>query len=343
MHTVKLDNDLKVLSGLSSENVGGQPTTDSRDFLVLRDVCHALYERYQSREIYIWTDTATYPPSHTPTILIPVRGSAEAAGYSAILSKASLYADLIVIVLPQKLYADETSFSSQGIVRNFNQADLRHIIELNHQYSDLVAAGRCVFLPSLLECRYDTPDDIRFTYTPPLWPRAEDVPYIPLNCRSPLTDPQEIFLFKHILLPYFPGADIARVAKLRDEETDSFIRFSHWLKRRIGEIANSTSLERIDSMMEEIEHETAGLRIEARKLRKSRLLQGAEVASFTVSLGALISGSGTVKGVAGIVGSVTAQDFLKEWTSRKKAVLDLEKSDFYIPYLLERERAQSPR
>jgi hypothetical protein len=152
-----------------------------------------------------------------------------------------------------------------------------------------------------------------------------------------------MFLFKHVLLPYFPGADIVRVAKLRDEETDSFIRFSYYLKRRISEIANATSLERIDSMMEEIEHETAGLRIEARKLRNSRLLQGAEVASFTVSLGALISGSGTVMGVAGIIGSVTALDFLREWTSRKKAVLDLKKSDFYIPYLLEQERAQSFR
>jgi hypothetical protein len=178
---------------------------------------------------------------------------------------------------------------------------------------------------------------------PPLVYREQDSPYLPINpARGIFRDPKDFFLYKHVLLPYFPDVDLMTLARLHDDETEPFVRFTHFLKRRVGALSEASSTSGVQSIVDEIEYEVAALTIEAKKLSANRILDGVHMSSFAISLGAMLSpvSPGVAGAIAGVVGSVTVLDLAKEWRARKEKELDLKKSDFYVPYLLMRRGGQ---
>jgi hypothetical protein len=87
----------------------------------------------------------------------------------------------------------------------------------------------------------------------------------------------------------------------------------------------------------------ADLKIEAEKVRKSRLLGGIEVGTFVVSLGAyLFSGDPLVSQIAGIVGGVDLLELIRHTIAHRKEKLEMRKSDVYLLYLLQ-QREENPR
>ena len=145
-----------------------------------------------------------------------------------------------------------------------------------------------------------------------------------------------MLIYEKIVLPYFPNARLSDVADIAEKETDSFVIFNTNLRKRLREIGNATSADDVKEIGEELQSGAAALAIEARKMAQGKLLRGVEVGLFSVSLGAIIASRGAVfpSGLAGVTGSVTLLDLLKEVTARRQSKLTLAQSEFFVPYLL---------
>ncbi len=90
--------------------------------------------------------------------------------------------------------------------------------------------------------------------------------------------------------------------------------------------------------MEEITHETQEVIIESKKLLKLKVMQGASLSFCIFSLLAL--GLPTLplsKEFACFIGLNSLFHLIKEYVSYQSQVLEMKKSDFYIPFLFQTE------
>jgi hypothetical protein len=324
-------------------------------FYAIQQNCELLYACANSAEWYFTQDHEKLDykfPKVTAATIVPATSFEDAQKYANLLRKTILYSDFVVIVLRQRLDGRALQHLEKlAVLHDLNlpggeedptRRDPDHwmkaldaVLTPNRHYQDLVAAGRCVFLPSRLDV-YQPPAGSN-RYLPPVV-CGKQQPYIPLNRRSILSDAFELFIYKNLILPYFPEVDLLALSKIQNEETDSFVRFTYYLKRRLSQLADLQNEDQVEDVIEEIDYEVAALRLEAQKLSKSRLLRGAEIASFSISLGAFASSFNPILGgISGLLGSVTVLGLLRERAARRKDVIELKKSDFYIPYLLSSE------
>ena len=201
---------------------------------------------------------------------------------------------------------------------------------------ELLERGRCAFLPS--RSRYYTDSISSGGNDSHSAPFAQDVANIRLTPENPVARSpfHDVLIYEKIVLPYFPNARLSDVADIAEKETDSFVIFNTNLRKRLREIGNATSADDVKEIGEELQSGAAALAIEARKMAQGKLLRGVEVGLFSVSLGAIIASRGAVfpSGLAGVTGSVTLLDLLKEVTARRQSKLTLAQSEFFVPYLL---------
>lgn len=338
-----LDKDFSVLAG----DTNGSGAPEEAYVRAILNLCERLYgstqrdASWESSRAFLNGEPDRILGATLPTItsatLISTVDSREPDVYPEVLAKASLYSDMMVLVVPETLHTMTTSYSAAGWLRDYDTAAVRRLMSLNRQYSDMVRNGRCLFMPERMTYLFSSmSEEVLSDYAPPFALNSHEDPFVPLDRRSPLLDSREMFLYKHILLPYFPGLDLLSVSKLRTDETDSFIRFSTFLWRRVRALADAQSVGGITEIIEEIEYEVSALRLEAKKLEKTRSLRDVKMALFSVSLGAMVLGSAhpAVQAASGFIGSVAAIDLLKELSGYRREQIDLRKSDFYIPYLL---------
>jgi hypothetical protein len=171
---------------------------------------------------------------------------------------------------------------------------------------------------------------------------ASVVNHLPLSAQPVLPGTRDFFIYKHILLPYFPDADLVDIARISQEETDSFARFNHFLRKRLTEVAGCESGERVEDVMSEIEDEVAKLKIEARRIAVGAMKSRASLGLFGVSLSALALGGGPVlASISGVLGSVSLFEILKDFVGSRQERITLTASPFYVPYLLSGDRSEA--
>jgi hypothetical protein len=343
------DSGLWCLKGvLSGPGCGkhGAPTSRLSQVLqadgldLLRQLCHSLYgqetEHYESAGYRGNRKIISTPGTSEAFTLIPLPPENQLRFVTQMLHRVTLYSTLTVMTVDLEISDGYISYSGGN---RKSWSNFWPILKYNAEYRNLVDQGRCIFLPyrsSYLE--ESTSSTAVDTSAAPMNQRADSIKFTPVNPTtlrpgaSPLDD---LLVYEHVILPYFPAADLADVADIAEKETDSFIIFNQFLAEKLGQIAQSSSVMKISDLLGEIHAGAAELRIEAKKVERSKILRGAEAGVFVVSLSALLAvGGHAAETVAGIAGTVSLIELIREWVAGQNEKLDLKKSAFYIPYLL---------
>lgn len=315
-------------------------------------ICASLYDFEEQSHFHYFSGGIADPEpvkrrsklaSDTKVTLVPADINSSEYTHAELLKRASLYSDLVAIMLPFTADNERYPEKDREPVRFTANDRLQDLSTLNASFSALVRDGRCVFLPERLVVDEDKDafGDQGMTvfeksYDPPLLDGFER--WLPLNATERFGDPSDYFVFKHIVIPYFPGLDLTTIGRISTQETDSFTRFNRYLCAKLAELGDAGSASTIDGLFGEIDNEVARVSLEAKKLMKSRFMRGAEIASFSIALaGSMVTDVPMIQGVAAAVGSVTLLEILKERRQARDTRLDLAKEPFYFPYLLKRE------
>lgn len=310
---------------------------------IISNLCKTLYGGY-AKDTFAddWPPiqrTRPIPSSVASPMIIPVPSNAELRFMTDILKRTTLYSTLTVLVHPGSVRYRLRATPDGYYFWRGQQSSLFDTLQWNSRYPDLVKSGRGVFLPQeyILEV-YDWRDGTENIYDAPLIQTPDCIRYTPANVsigqrtRNAYSD---MMLYKTVVLPYFPHATLDTVTNIAVNETDSFVRFTHYLSKRLTSMADASDPETIADIMDEIDYSVAGLRIEAEKLTHSRALQQVQVGFFALGLAiALTVPNAPIKTIAGVAGSVNLLGIIKEYIDSRRAKLALKQSDFYIPYLL---------
>ena len=256
----------------------------------------------------------------------------------------TLYNQTTVFVLPYNLSSLDISYSGRAGERS-SWSEVEVLLACNKYYQSFVAEGKCIFLPnSNSHTVTSTWDHGIDSYNAPLVQSPEELIYTPvnkilsssadLNC-----DSYQGFIFYHnILLPYFRGVRFEDIIRIAKNESDSFVKFNYYLSKKLRGLSDSSEILNIKEITNEIDYEISNLNIEFKKLKKLKILQKAQVAFFSISLGALaFTDIEIVKQIAGISGSINLFNLLKDYIGYKREAVSLQKSDFYLPFLINQE------
>lgn len=305
-------------------------------------LCSDLYDyhkRYGEGEI-IFPKTVEHEHKTTEmsdSVLLPVDLSDEMY-MSTMVNWAALYSQLTVFVLPLSISSLDISYSGAfGARTSFNV--IEKLLYLNKKFEPLVASKRGVFLPSSTTYEYTSLSSYSSTtYKVPLEQSSTYIKFTPLNLSKTLQkedDSRNIQIYKNIYLPYFSNLRLAEVIRLAENETDAFVKFNHFLKKKLSTNASSSSLKDIQECVDEIEYEMAKLNVEIERISKLRSLQKAQILTLVLSLGALMFSDVTlVKSLAGIIGSVNLMHLIEKYVASKIEQISLKKSDVYLLYLI---------
>jgi hypothetical protein len=273
-----------------------------------------------------------YVTTASDAALVPVRDAADEAFYAGLVGRLVMYAQPLALVLPEQINWVATSYSGMGY--SSDPAQAMRIARLVHQYRDVVREGRLAVLPTSFDRIFESVSDSDHWFArAPLLQRADAAQPLPLVSADWSAD-QSLFVYEQVVLPFFPGASVATLAAIAREETEAFTLFAGFLRRRMRELAESPEAG-LAELRAELDEEVARLRIEARKLAQLRVLRGAEIGLFTVSLAAAIATDlGALQTTAGVLGSVTLLELLKQHATVRREALDLRASEFYVPMIL---------
>ena len=303
---------------------------------VLRAIEYAGYSFYgvhQDQDDGFWhRDTWAPSPGSTSAVLVPVERNISLPTINSLLNQSVLYSRRSVIVLPVDL---KISHKGRTFRFNVDPSIASLLIRLNHNYRELIDAGLGIFLPrSISSSAQDEISAIYLNATAPLR-QNDSLSYLPMNrATNPDILDRQLTVFKTFLLPCFPDCDFDTMAKIAKNETDAFARFTFWITKKVSELQHVTSEDGFNQILLEIDAGVAELQIAAQRLHKMRLLDGARIATFAVSIGGVIQGvNSTMAHVATIAGTATLMDLIRQFSDRHTAKIDLEKSSFYIPYL----------
>jgi hypothetical protein len=321
-----------------------QNTAYHRAFELIETLCERFYPGTESTS-YVedkWEpQEGTIPDADMSGWLVPVPSDDKLQAISRLLSISTMYTDLTVAVVNTTLSDGYISYSASGWRRR-DWTSFENLRKYLVPYVQLVEQGRCVFLPyEFKDDQASMSQEVSRRRRAPLEQSPSGAPFTPANAvraqigRSPFTD---ILVYEQLVLPCFPGASLLDIANIATRETDSFILFNHQLRERLSELSQATSMDAIDEITWDLRAGAASLAIEARRIAAGKLLHGAQLATLTISLSALATAYGLnlvlPAQIAGITGSVTLLELLRERMERQKERYDLRKSEFFVPFLL---------
>ncbi len=345
------------------------PAGQDNDFLIssksaINDVCSKFYDSYhyeypywgedisdsflKQRPIFIhnkkkyqYTKTPdgkkayVYLPNSekvlTNDVLVVPWPDINSADFIDILYKTIHYYDFIVFTVPCVVDSYFRSYSALGTIYYYDTT--KKIIELNCNIYNFLS--QCIFLP------YKVSNATEFASLI-IEERAYEIDlhqdyvnnYFPLN--NGQTNIEDTIIYERIVIPYFKGISFHDLIKIKQNETESFKIFQHFLRRKLNELKSANTPDRIRYLSEEIDYEVQKLTLECKKLSKSlRVMSGAHLSFFCTSLlAAATQNFSTIAQTAAITGGAySLYQSIKEYVSYREKIVDLKKSDFYIPYL----------
>lgn len=313
-------------------------------------IAKAYYHAEHKDELYPQNNWAASAKLSAP--MIRLKNNPDSFQYDHALRYALLYEDQSILVCPgSALWYDDFlgHFGVQSPGSHYDRLGLfGSLIEMEDYYAslepfrDLFASKRFLVMPSVVaSCTLNQMEEHETTvYRVP--PTAQGAALNFGINEGALEDSRNSFLFEKFYLPYFPSLSMQNLASLAKDEGEAFRIFTQFFRNKILELTDLSSTEDIAHLLEGIEHEARKLQASARKMSRLSIISG-EVGLFGVSLAAAVAGDASIfSTIAGVTGSVTLFDFLKEYRSYRNEKIDLRSNDFYIPYLLQRERSVLP-
>jgi hypothetical protein len=252
----------------------------------------------------------------------------------------ALYSEMSIFVMPFAMECVDITYSSHyGAELEKSWKDLKTLVRYSRQYRQLLDSGMGVFLPAENTYTLTSYSDHRTdTYKAPLTQVPDQYIYTPINSRSNIfmgTSFQDFMVYKEIVLPYFKIPRLDELIKIAKNETQSFVKFNHFLAKKLANISKADSGTKLQEILREIDYEVANIELEFKRLGRLRVLQGVEMAFFSISLSALLfADADLVKQIAGVSGSVSLLEIFKGFFSRSEQGSSVKTNDFYLPYLL---------
>lgn len=255
-----------------------------------------------------------------------------------LLYKIIPYFNFTVFVVPVFIYSYYLNYSSGNKSNPYK--GVREIVDLNFKFSEFLNFSQLIFLPKIISINEETGFVINeSSYKIDLHQDAADN-YFPLNNGGLQTDIEDTIMYDKIVVPYFKGISFHDLIKIKQNETESFKIFQHFLRRKLNELKSASTPDHIRYLSEEIEYEVQKLTLECKKLSKSlRVMNSAHLSFFCTSLVAAATQdfSAMAQTAAITGGAYSLYQSIKEYVSYKNKMTDLKKSDFYIPYLFKKE------
>lgn len=256
---------------------------------------------------------------------------------AALLQRTTLYSDMSVVVLPVDVESMYLSYSLSDTLRRGPEYDA--VVTANLRYPELVRKGRCLFLPRSYTHKEESMSEWSMgEFTAPVLQTSDQLTFTPANAaptrlgRSPFVD---MAVFERLVLPYFPQASLLDVVSIAEHETDQFVRFGHYLNRKLRDIGQAATEERLEDLMDEIRDSVTDLERKAQKIRKSTALCNFQIGYFGVAIGLLFGPVEIAHVVAAITGAVNLTQIAVNSINIQRDRLDLESTDLYVPYLLD--------
>ena len=279
-----------------------------------------------------------YPPLIPDSCIIPIEGFMKEELLD-LIKWGSLYSNIMIFILQFNTYFENVSYSP-GIRGSW--FDIEELLNTNYKYRSFIRENKCIFLPkSHITGLHTLKDYVVHKWEAPFQQKIDNSDILlPLNNTKWLYKNEmlsEYYTYKEILLPYFTNLTVKDIIRISKNESDSFVKFNFFLRKKMGEFEISNSRNETSAIIEEIDYEIANLNIEMQKISKMRMMQGANIAFMSISLGLLATiDSELVKTIAGITGSTNLLGIVKDYLSIKKEKLSLKKSDLYLPFLLKK-------
>lgn len=283
--------------------------------------------------------------SSAPQIFLPISSMDPNPFYANTLRRLCLYASPVVFVHSSVIHMEGPSYPEPGDPhRHKHPRELLDLaIEIAKQ-GDFVSAGRSVVLPSSISYLFDSVWESQLSEdVAPLLQFKWQLQSL-LMLGGGFSADTSSFVYKQILLPYFPSVDLKDLRKIASQESEAFTIFSGFIREKLADMTEVDSDARMEELFAEIDEEVARLHLEAKKLSRLKVLRDSEEAVFAVSLVALIA-TGTEMGqnLAGIFGPLSLLDILRNHIDIQRGRLDLRKSQFYLPLVLQDARTPQPR
>jgi hypothetical protein len=285
------------------------------------------------------TDSA--PADLGSASLLPVPSNARVDFITRVLERTMLYSGLTLFVLPERLHHFYLSYSYAGGMHVMDRDALARVLDRNNEHADLVAAGRCLFVPEVSEYGEESAsgDGLSRVAIAPLTQTAVDLEFTPINLSElrPVRQPVDALLaYEQVVLPFFRGSDLRTIALIAEHETDAFRRFNRVLGKLLSQLPAAATPRDIEDLADELRSGVDAVKREARRVAALRSMRKTELGFFGLSITvAATHPHPAVTGVAGILGSVTLRDLVQKQAQLAAGRDSVHESEFYIPYLLD--------
>lgn len=275
-----------------------------------------------------------------PGTIVPISGKRKRFVYD-FTRWAALYSEFPIFVLPTSI-SKFYDYTVDERPLDFLKSDLDEFIQVNRSYLKILRAGRGIFLPSRFSTITNHRNAFRATdYRAPLIQNLQQLALIPINPRDNIAKgraTQEYIVYKQVILPFFKLSNFDDLIKIARNETEAFRKFNHFLREKLPSINNIQSASELRGVLQEIDYEVANVELEYKKLSQMKMLQGVELGFLTISLCALVfSDVSLIQQIAGVTGSISILDILRDYLEYKQGLLEIKKNDFYLPFLLKAE------
>lgn len=283
------------------------------------------------------------PDVHSPVLdvasLIPIPDPEDVSLVTTLLERTTLYSGLTVMVLPFSLKTAYLSHVSPDSILVYDEAAAEAVLHANLLHADLVAGGKCLFVPrESHHAWHSEASTLRRDVSAPLLQPTDGLTFSPANLAGRDVERRlgdTLHVYKQIVLPYFPGADVDLLGRIAVEETDGFRAFNRWLTRRLAHLATAITPSDLAEILDSIDEQVDLLAKEARKISMMKTLRDIDVGFFTVSLALLSQVPEGSRGlIAGLLGTASFADLVRQTTKRHYAEQELRKSTFYVPWIL---------
>ncbi|MEU5893290.1 hypothetical protein ABZ835_41630 [Streptomyces sp. NPDC047461] len=271
--------------------------------------------------------------------LIPIPQGYGAARLADMIPYSTMYARRTIFVTTDVVSNGFISYSaSRDPLHRMSLGSVQELIRLNLQHRRLIHSGQALILPMRLTdwytslSQHDTEESVA-----PLFQDPHALRFMPLNSTASFSAPSagDVLEVATLLLPYFPQATLEEIVRLKEEETDAFIQFSSYLKRKLSALPEVASVRDIEDIRADINSGVSRLRAEAKKISGLRLIRNAEMGTLGVTIAVLGSGVGDlVSGIAGILGTASLVGLMRSFKEVGDSERQLRDSEFFIPYLL---------
>lgn len=288
------------------------------------------------------TSESTEPGELDDAALLPLVNQQSLNFVTRILERTTLYNSRTVFVTTEPISFGSLSYSNVGGLYYDDRGAAERLIDVNRRHFDLVARGLCAFVPPFSSARSEgaSGDWGKTVCEAPLEQPADGFRLLPLNASS-LRPEQKLsdalIAYKDIVLPYFSGLELATVARIAETETEAFRRFNRVLRQMLAALPDDPTQGDLASIVEQLDDGIDRVAREAKRLAALRSLRHVEVGFFSTSVVAFLSHvDPAITQLSGLIGSASLLELVRSRFDQRHAAASVAKSDFYVPYLLDR-------